>query len=190
MIRPYRNGYGTIQPDDDDDDEEEDEDEVDLDSVSDMDAWRRTRTCRKCDRLCGTAALVVGFTWALMTMTMSFQYRQTHVPIHHGKIMLHLGPEVDNRSEAQSQSTEPDYHPYHDPSQPLFFAQIVDHNVGPASGTFPQRYYENQNYWRGPGHPIFVIFGGEGPLERILYPFVSEVMAKRFGAITLNPEHR
>ena len=80
---------------------------------------------------------------------------------------------------------------HHDPATPLFFDQIVDHNrVSTTSGTFSQRYYENRRYWKGAGHPIFLIFGGEGPLERILYPFISEVLAQEFGAITMNLEHR
>ena len=79
---------------------------------------------------------------------------------------------------------------HHDPDTALFFDQIVDHNIHPSSNTFPQRYYENRQYWKGAGHPIFFIFGGEGPLERILYPFISEVLAQAFGAVTVNLEHR
>lgn len=72
----------------------------------------------------------------------------------------------------------------------FFTQQIVNHDNPDTSGRFRQRYYENLNYWKGPGHPIFLILGGEGPLEQILYPFVSEVLAERFGAVTFNPEHR
>lgn len=76
------------------------------------------------------------------------------------------------------------------PKAKYFAQQIVDHEHPDVPGTFRQRYYENLQYWEGPGNPIFLILGGEGPLERILYPFVSEVLAKRFGAVTFNPEHR
>jgi lysosomal Pro-X carboxypeptidase len=79
---------------------------------------------------------------------------------------------------------------HHNPEQPLFFDQIIDHNKPVKSGTFPQRFYMNNQYWTGPGHPIFIIFGGEGPLERILYPFISEILAKSFGGLTFNLEHR
>ncbi|CAB9527145.1 serine protease [Seminavis robusta] len=106
---------------------------------------------------------------------------------------LKTGSMVTDNSEAEigsiSRAESHDEYYLHDPSKALFFPQIVDHSK-PSSGTFQQRYYENRNYWRGPGHPIFLIFGGEGPLEGILYPFVSEVLAKRFGAVTLNEEHR
>jgi Serine carboxypeptidase S28 len=77
-----------------------------------------------------------------------------------------------------------------DPSVPLEFAQIVDHNRPRSSGTFAQRYYENMNHWEGPGHPIFLIIGGEGPVEGIVYPFISEILAATFGAYTIEPEHR
>lgn len=83
-------------------------------------------------------------------------------------------------------------HRFHNTDKPLFFEQMIDHNepTTTTSGTFPQRYYMNNKYWKGPGSPIFIIFGGEGPLERLLYPFISEALAKAFGGLTLNLEHR
>jgi Serine carboxypeptidase S28 len=97
---------------------------------------------------------------------------------------------ADSKLETR-QALHPTVEP-RDPKIPFFFdQQVIDHELGPdASGTWSQRYYENSNYWRGPGHPIFVIFGGEGTLQKILYPFVSRILAERFGAVTLNPEHR
>lgn len=77
-----------------------------------------------------------------------------------------------------------------DPDKPLFFEQIVDHRNPKTSGTYLQRYYENLNHWRGPGHPIFIILGGENELQHIAYPFISEVLAAHFGAYTIEPEHR
>lgn len=77
-----------------------------------------------------------------------------------------------------------------DPSVELFHEQIVDHNNPQESGTFQQRYFQDLRYWDGPGHPIFMILGGEGPLTHILYPFIEDVLAKRFGGVTFNPEHR
>jgi hypothetical protein len=83
----------------------------------------------------------------------------------------------------------------HDPTKPMYFEQIVDHNLRKTyhpnnNGTFKQKYFENLNYFKGPGYPIFLIFGGEGPQEKILYPFVSEILAAEHGAITINNEHR
>jgi Serine carboxypeptidase S28 len=77
-----------------------------------------------------------------------------------------------------------------DPNKELYYTQIVDHDQGLNSGTYRQRYFENLHFWEGPGHPIFMILGGEGPLEHILYPFISEVLAKYYGGVTVNPEHR
>jgi Serine carboxypeptidase S28 len=76
------------------------------------------------------------------------------------------------------------------PAVALEFAQIVDHNRPRSSGKFAQKYYENVKHWEGPGHPIFVIIGGEGPVDGIVYPFISEILAATFGAYTIEPEHR
>ena len=91
-------------------------------------------------------------------------------------------------------SSSPNYEKYikmqNDPLTELYYKQVVDHNHPHKSGTFHQRYYENLHYWEGPGHPLFVILGGEGPLKHILYPYISLAVAKAFGGVTLNPEHR
>lgn len=77
----------------------------------------------------------------------------------------------------------------------LFDQQLVDHFNTPGltatnATTWSQRYFVSSKYFAGPGHPIFVIVGGEGGLTKILYPFVSEHLAKRFQAFVLQPEHR
>jgi len=79
--------------------------------------------------------------------------------------------------------------PQHDPTKELFFSQIIDHDHPKTSGHYRQRYYENRNHFQ-PGHPIFLIFGGESELPKILYPFISEILAAEKGAYTINPEHR
>ena len=74
--------------------------------------------------------------------------------------------------------------------------QLVDHfntpglNATTTNATWSQQYFISSKYFAGPGNPIFVIIGGEGPLTQILYPFVSEHLAKRFNAFVLQPEHR
>jgi hypothetical protein len=76
-------------------------------------------------------------------------------------------------------------------SVPHYFDQIVNHNVPTiSSNTWSQKYFENTDYFGGPGSPIFVILGGEDVLERILYPYISHVLAKEYNAYTLCPEHR
>lgn len=78
----------------------------------------------------------------------------------------------------------------------FFHSQIVDHldKDGPYSGEeYAQRYYTWEKEFRGPGHPIFLIIGGEGhipPETGLFYPFVTHHLAKSFGAYVLQPEHR
>lgn len=81
--------------------------------------------------------------------------------------------------------------------------QLVDHlssNDDTDNGGSPyqgkqwsQRYYTWPEHFQGPGHPIFLIMGGEGhisPSTGIYYPFVSDYLAKDFGGFVLQPEHR
>ena len=75
---------------------------------------------------------------------------------------------------------------------PRFFEQSIDHTLNTTS-TFQQRYYLNDTSWAGPGSPILVIMGGEGaipPSVGFFYPWVVDVLAPRFGALVLEPEHR
>ena len=53
-----------------------------------------------------------------------------------------------------------------------------------------QRYYVDGRFFKGPGHPIFLVIGGEGGLEGMLYPFVNDHLSKKFGAFVVEPEHR
>lgn len=76
--------------------------------------------------------------------------------------------------------------------QELFYLdQLADH-FSDSTVTWPHRYYVSDNYWGGPknGNPIFMIMGGEGSVRNILYPFVSEVLAKEFNGYVLQTEHR
>lgn len=51
------------------------------------------------------------------------------------------------------------------PAVPHYFDQIVDHfRANPSSKTYKQRYYESDTYFKGKGHPIFLIMGGEGEI--------------------------
>lgn len=68
--------------------------------------------------------------------------------------------------------------------------QLVDHHGMHRHKTFTQRYYQKGDYFGGPGSPIFLIFGGEDPLENLLYPFVYDHLAQKFHAHTFALEHR
>jgi hypothetical protein len=69
--------------------------------------------------------------------------------------------------------------------------QLVDHFDENNTATWSNRYYQSNKYFKGAGHPIIIIVGGEGALDHgMLYPFVTEVLAKRFGAAVIEIEHR
>jgi pimeloyl-ACP methyl ester carboxylesterase len=80
-----------------------------------------------------------------------------------------------------------------DPSATMLYFedQLADH-FSDSEVTWPHRYYTSDKYWGGPGNgnPIFMIMGGEGAVQNILYPFVSEVLAKEFNGFVLQTEHR
>lgn len=71
-----------------------------------------------------------------------------------------------------------------------FKQQRVDH-VDPSNNeTWKQRYFEYGRFFGGPGHPIFVIIGGEDNIAGLVYPFVWNNLARSFGAHTCRLEHR
>lgn len=71
------------------------------------------------------------------------------------------------------------------------FSQQVDHLDESNGETWQQRYYKKTEFFKGPGHPIFLVVGGEGTLENgMFYPFVDTHMAEKFGALVLHVEHR
>jgi hypothetical protein len=83
----------------------------------------------------------------------------------------------------------------HDQNVPLFYhKQIVDHFSQDGEGLdsfWSHRYYKTTKHFGGPGYPIFLIVGGEGPLDNgMLYPFVTDVLAKTFKAAVVQAEHR
>ncbi len=75
----------------------------------------------------------------------------------------------------------------------FFPLQNVDHLDSNEKRLWTQRYYTYGKHFQGPGHPIFLILGGEGeisPKTGIFYPFVADHLAKAFGGFVLQPEHR
>ena len=66
-----------------------------------------------------------------------------------------------------------------------------DDNYKTQPKVWSQPYYQTTQYFKGPGSPIFCIIGGEAVQNRgFIYPFVSEDLAKYFGAAVIQPEHR
>jgi len=79
--------------------------------------------------------------------------------------------------------------------QAHFYKQITDHythehknNVYPKH--YQQRYYQKLDHWKGPGHPIFVVLGGEDALDDLIYYNIHELLPKRFGGAAFGLEHR
>jgi len=90
-----------------------------------------------------------------------------------------------SKAAAQLNTDENEEFELHDENEACFYdEQLVDHfSDDDASSTWSNRYYKSTNYFRGPGHPIFLVVGGEGALDNgMLYPFVTQHLAPRFGA--------
>ena len=84
--------------------------------------------------------------------------------------------------------SEDSHEDFHDENQELFYDdQLVNHFNGDTS-TWSNRYYKSTNYFKGPGHPIFLVVGGEGSLDKMLYPFVTQHLAPHFGASVIEIE--
>jgi hypothetical protein len=69
----------------------------------------------------------------------------------------------------------------------------TDHNNSTEEEYYVQRYYTYEEAFAGPGHPIFLILGGEGeisPTRGIMYDIVAQTWAPHWGAFVLQPEHR
>lgn len=71
-----------------------------------------------------------------------------------------------------------------------WLVQSVDHFDDSNDATFDQKYFLFDKFWKGPGHPILFILGGEDPLEDLVTAFVYFYMAKDLGAISFGVEHR
>lgn len=70
--------------------------------------------------------------------------------------------------------------------------QLIDHfnNDGSNKNKWTQKYFINDDYFQGPGYPIFMIMGGEDEANCLFYPFVTHTLARIFGGMTLEAEHR
>ena len=50
------------------------------------------------------------------------------------------------------------------PSTPYYFTQLSNH-FDESTTTYLQRYYKSDTHFDGPGHPIFLVMGGEGDIS-------------------------
>lgn len=69
------------------------------------------------------------------------------------------------------------------PTHARWFPQKIDHfsDADADAGSFQQRFYETDAYWRKPDGPVILSIGGEGSLDRAPQGFI-QVLAQRFGA--------
>ena len=66
----------------------------------------------------------------------------------------------------------------------------MDHFDAENDSTWTQRYYTSEKHFAGPGHPIFMVIGGEGEALGLFYPYIQDRLAKYFKAYVLQPELR
>lgn len=74
--------------------------------------------------------------------------------------------------------------------EPHWYKQELDHFAVGETRTWKQRYFIHGKYFGGPGYPIFVVLGGEDPLDDLLYPFIWRNLARKTRAHTIAIEHR
>lgn len=74
-------------------------------------------------------------------------------------------------------------------SEELFFAQKLNH-ADPDSVTFPQRYFKDSSYAKGPEAPVFYIICGEWNCAGTGSYGYAEALAKKLGAHLIALEHR
>jgi pimeloyl-ACP methyl ester carboxylesterase len=76
----------------------------------------------------------------------------------------------------------------------LYYKQALDHfgsNARRLTSSWPQRYFINDTVWTGPGSPIFVSVGGEGPVDYGPSGFsLMAALAEKHGAMMVSVEHR
>ncbi|KAG7355102.1 serine carboxypeptidase S28 [Nitzschia inconspicua] len=73
---------------------------------------------------------------------------------------------------------------------PQWMDQVVDHFDDSNDATFKQKYFTYDKFWKGPGHPIIFVLGGEDPMDDLITPFAYYYMAQKFGAMSFGVEHR
>ena len=72
--------------------------------------------------------------------------------------------------------------PSHKPASTThFFSQTLDHfgDVRNSGATWRQRCYVDASFWRGPGAPVFLYIGGEGPQGPVSPTLFMHTLAQR-----------
>jgi len=106
-------------------------------------------------------------------------------------ILVVSGHNAASSKSGNGVATNVDVEDFHDENQELFYDDQLVNHFDDNKSTWSNRYYKSTNYFEGPGHPIFLVVGGEGALDHgMLYPFVTQHLAPRFGASVIQIEHR
>jgi len=76
--------------------------------------------------------------------------------------------------------------------EPQWLTQTLDHQDLSGTNTFQQLYYVNDQYFSGPGAPVFFMLGGEGPISPAYLNghFEITTQAEQYGALLVALEHR
>lgn len=129
-----------------------------------------------------TGRAVLYITSLLLLLLFAYgKYQGSYPPLHSNMPML-----GESQSSMDTTSIEDGM------NTPRFYNdQLVDHFNTKDKRKWSNRYYKSTKFFNGPGHPILLVVGGEGGLNHgMLYPFVTEVLASKFGAAVLQIEHR
>jgi hypothetical protein len=128
----------------------------------------RARSLLSLSMLCGTAAL-------LLTMFVAYNGKFQDSYLTTSQLLESHGDSIDEE---------------HPDTTHWYKHQLVDHFDDSNKKTWNHRYYQSKKHFGGPGSPIFLVVGGEGPMTKLLYPFIHDHLAKTFSAYVLQPEHR
>jgi len=73
-----------------------------------------------------------------------------------------------------------------------WFVQRLDHFDPQNQMTWKEKYVVNDQYWGGPGYPIFILLGGEGPIrnDSAAGHYILQEYAIDFKALVISAEHR
>lgn len=155
--------------------------------------------------MCAVATAIVAmlsFMASMMVVHKSFGLRSSGIIMVTPSLLEEQSPDSSMRGSTtsglkkkhhSSPKRESFFYDDHLDELELFYHDMkVDHIHDPNNNsTYSHRYYKKSKHFQGPGHPILVILGGEDALDPpLLFPFVHEAMAQKFGALTLSPEHR
>ncbi|KAH9370512.1 hypothetical protein HPB48_020528 [Haemaphysalis longicornis] len=102
--------------------------------------------------------------------------------MHRGRPRGRFGMLGEPRSELRMSSRDPQEH---------WFVQPLCHFNPAGTDTWKQRYMVNDEFYR-PGGPVFLMFGGEGEasIKWLTAPTHIMLLAKKFGALVFQLEHR